>query len=791
MGFDRTMPPPVFGVSTVPPAARGEGFCTQQTNWRNDAQDKLTRRPPFRAEPYGWQVWPFTPETVETYTSYRNGQRLEVVVGVTHTYNTMAIQYRQGLGQFNILQRGLEPGWCNGVAPRLGIRDIDGFIYVWNKDMVWDTIGIGTDQERHYKHCSVINITSALNYAERVQINVLQNGVISHSVVYEVPGLTSDNQADADRKRATNYVAQQLADLLDDSIALEVSWRGSNIHVVAPYFTENDELTLEVSTGRGDSAIVIKNYKSSDIEGLPKYSIPGTVRAIVPDPSSKNGRYWLKAEAVGKPTNSICEVVWAETYEPKTRLGFSIDKYMIKMGLDGTVDQFRFKPRDVGNDDSNPPRDFIGRTIEEMDSFQDRLAILSGSRLNLSKTDDFQQIWKNSALELLVTDPTDVGTSGNTSRLRKMKFHNRDLLIFAEDAQFKMKGDVAVTPQTAAMPITTVNECNLDVDPVQMGSYVYYSNDYGGSAGIRRFEVEADTIVDRSVSVTDHIIGFMPGALTDLVSNANQDMLICRSSGGKSNQLFIFEKQLYGENEVFSWCDWMLPEGINVEHIDLYNELLVVRYDGGRYMSMELKSDATWPERDICLDIWQLGVVLDGKLRIPTSSLIVPDAELVEILEMSGRSTLLQVDFEYNGVVGFMHEFSVDNDFDGKALAVGLKYESLYELTRPYERDRDGNIRTTDRLRISHYLLELSNTYRLTRRIVAEHWDLPDEVFTSLDANRQEFIDEVKPYTGQWQSQIGMNADDCTVQYLTDSPYDATIVAMAVHGQQYSTRNRR
>lgn len=799
MGFDRTLPSPVFGVSTVPPVARPEGFASQQTNWRNDQQDKLTRRPKFKALDVVVPDWTINPTTIETHTSFQDGVRQETLVGFNGT--TMEIHQRQGYGTFTTRTKTLPAAWfARGLD--IGVNTIEGEVYIWNRNMPMEIEQTASVDKDLYENVAVANVASALNYAESVTLKVEVFGSTgiptTYEATYSVPGLTSGNQAIADEARATNTVAAELAKLLNHpyqpptgepvDTPCQAYAEGSNILIRA---RNGSSIQVDVSSGRGDGSVHVINYTASSIEGLPKYCEPGVVRTIAPDPTSKDGRYYLEAvPSHDASSNRLKEVIWTECEDPINRLQFTADSFYIVVS-DVDIDLVTPNAREVGDDESNPPRNFVGKPIQQMETFQDRLVILAGSKMNISKTDDYGQFWLSSALEILVTDPTDVGTSGNSSTLKHTVFHNRDLLVFAEDAQFKVDGQTAITPQTAAMPITTANECDLSVPPVLMGAYVFYANNYGSSAGIRRFEVEADTVVDTSTSITDHVIGFMPGTITKLVSNANQTMLLCRSSKCLQNQFFVFEQQYVNEKVVYSWAEWRLREGVTINDIDLYNEVITVRYNDKYYMNCDLKEGEVYPIRDVCLDQFGMSTInANGRLVLPATYPFNLENTFKILVAGNQRDTLQELTWNYTWTG--QHELWFDEaGLEGTPVFYGFTYESLYEPTRPYERDRQGNVRTTDRLRIAHYFLELSNTYRLKRRIISDWWDEPDQTFTSLDSAVNEFIDEVHPYTGQWRPQIGMNADDCTVQFIDDSPYAATIVSIAYRGQQYSTKSRR
>lgn len=780
MAFTRPLPTPVFGVSTIAERARPEGFAEKQINMRSDVQDKLVRRPKTKASTALLPASQIDYTTVDTEVFYKDGVRYEIVIYSDSVADELEVFYRKGGVTFERLALSVGSAWLSGVGD-LGVNLIDSDFYIWNRNNKIETENVPELDASLYKKTSLVNIVSALNYAETVTLTLV-TGATEQTVSWSVPGLTATNQEEADEKRATNRVALELATQIDALTDFTAVQEGSNITIT---YAGPDDLLVEVSSGRGDGTVEVFNHEIASIDFLPKFCLPYVVRTVKQNPRSNQGTYYLQATPVDGTATEVTEVIWTETRAPSGAQKFKDTSFIVKVDTeDNTIEQFTFKEQLVGDEASNPALDFIGEKIEHIEVFQDRLTILAGSRVSFSKTGDYRQMWKGSATETLVSDPTSVGTNGNSSTLKYALYHNRDLLIFASNAQFKLSGSEALTPQTAAMPRTTSNECDLTVSPVQMGSHVYYAITYGNSVGIRRFEVQENTSVDQSVSVTEHIVGLISGDIIELVSNANQDLLIVRSSESDSESFYVFELQRVGNELVYSWSEWRLASGMVINKLDIYNEVLTIRYNDRHYVTCNLREAEDFPSSAVCLDQY-IELIGEGtQVTLPThwSHVGTP----VVLLGDNGREQLIELYPDKTDDV-----LELGEDVDGKKLLVGYKYESVYQPSRLFKRDGDGNIQTRDRLRLVHFLLELSNTYRLTRSIISDYWSVPDDVITGLDSFNAEYIDDVKPYNGLWQTSIGMNTTDCQVVFKDDSPYTSNIVSISYTAQLYSTTSRR
>lgn len=785
MAYTRALPTPVFGVSTVAERARAQGYAEKQINMRSDVQDKLVRRPKTKHTFVKLPVPTIGGRVVANEVFFKDGIRHEVVIYAAINGDKLQVFYREDNEGFKQQLITVGTAWLGGVQQDIGVNMLDSDYYIWSRKQKIETELVAPIEPELYKKTALINVISAMNYAERVTVT-LTTGETVEEVFWEVPGLTAENQAEADAARATNAVAEGLGIAIFAMTNVTAVWEGSNIVITS---TTADDLQVTVSSGRGEGAVEVFNHRIASIDFMPKYCTPGVVRAVVANPRSSKGAYYLKAEPVEEDATGISEVVWVETRSPTEALQFTENSFLVHLDTEeDTLEKFTFNEQLAGDKKSNPPLDFIGHPVEFVELFQDRLAILAGSRISFSRTGDYDQMWKGSATETLVSDPTSVGTSGNSSTLRYAVYHNRDLLIFADNAQFKLAGDQALTPQTAAMPKSTSNECDLTVTPVQMGSNVYYASSYGNSVGVRRFEVQENTTVDQSVSITDHIIGLMKGSIVELVSNANQDLLIVRSSESAPEQFFVFELQLVGEELISSWSEWRLATGMAIDKLDIFNEVLTIRYNERSYVTCNLREDELLPARDVCLDQYAERVGEGTQVVLPTGWELLPGLVPTVLLGDDNIERLVELQVE---LTEDANRLELGEDVEGKRLLLGYKYESVYQPSKLFRRDRQGNIQTKDRLRLVHFLLELDNTYRLTRSIVSDYWEIPDEVITGLDGFSDIDTPTVSPYSGLWQTSIGMNTTDCQVVFKDDSPYTSNIVGISYTAQLYSTTSRR
>jgi hypothetical protein len=780
MGFHRQLMTPILGVSTLAPLNRMEGYAEQQINMRSDEKEKLTRRPSADLKRNLTADGVVAGDTA-WHEYYRNGQHYLLGLDIDG-------QVRCWVDAEYIGYTALPTGPFNDLSV-FNFNTIYDDTYIINTSKVVTTSS--NQQTDLWLSRAHINIASAMNYAEKMELTVYREDIQIGTVVYEVPGLTATNQAEADEKRATNYVAAAVSEQLNLISGITAYSKGSNVGALV----ESGDLRIEVSTGRGDTAIVVINPTVVSPSGVPKYALEGTVIRVRPNPTTQDGTFYLKAVAQNSTTpetGALVECVWAESQTTEDIL--VIDKntvpYVVTI-LDGVITSkmFEVQDRKVGDNNSNFGPEWLDSTITSAALFQDRLVFLAGNKVSLSKTNDFGQFFLNSVTELLVTDALEIGSSGNSSKLRHAVYHNKDLLIFADNAQFKLAGSIAMSATTGAMPQTTTNEVDNAVPPVQMGNSVMFGTSYGASVGIREYRAEQNTTADESFSLTEHVIGMMPGRITELSANTNQMMLVVRSSECRSNEFFVFESQRIGDSIMPSWSTWEIPSNYEILKISVgLQRINIVTKDDLdvihlHHIDLHARNDL---RRKIHLDDKINLTSHDGlTVELPTGYRVHEDT--IVVLGEGSTFPLQYILFTQSGNT-LTFDFNMGA---GCEVFVGRPFRSSYIPTRPFMRNRAGVARDTDRVYIGHYVLTLVDSYEVTRRIIAQWYDIPDNEFNWRIAGEVVTnIDDVLPYTGEHRFDVGMDAAQCNVEFFTHGYLPLNIAGISYRGQVTPTTER-
>lgn len=78
-----------------------------------------------------------------------------------------------------------------------------------------------------------------------------------------------------------------------------------------------------------------------------------------------------------------------------------------------TMKKAEWSKREIGDDDSNPQPSFIDQHINDIFFYRNRLGVIAGENVILTRSADFFNFWMTSALEVQDTDPIDLAVSDN------------------------------------------------------------------------------------------------------------------------------------------------------------------------------------------------------------------------------------------------------------------------------------------------------------------------------------------------------------------------------------------
>lgn len=514
--------------------------------------------------------------------------------------------------------------------------------------------------------------------------------------------------------------------------------------------------------------------------------------------------------------------VWEETYGPGANT--SLDELTLPHALvreaDGT---FSFRPftwsaRKFGDDETNPAPTFVGRPINDVFYWKNRLGFLTDENVVLSGAGDYGNFWRNTVTALLDADVVDVAVS--TTKVSLLQYavpFNNSLMLFADQTQFSLNVTDLVTPTSVSIDEATSFEVNQRVRPISVGSQVYFASNSGPFSRVREYFVQEDSVSPDAADITAHVPRYVPNGLFNLVGNTNEDALFAISSKpGERNRVYTYKFYWQGDEKIQSaWSYWDLDVNatflsINVIESELY--AIIQRSDGAYLERCDLDSGAVADgvDFDILLDRRydvQAGDMSynpgddETTITLPYSNVGYTNANLKVILK-SGSGNVGRLVDQIGYTFPTANTITVPGDVTGFDPVVGINYEMTVRLSEQFIKDRNRQSVTTGRLQMRAYTLYYQDAAFFQTRVYPYGPDYgsttEDVVPPGLDAftgrtlgSEQLTLGEADFDTGAFTFYVNGNSRDVVVELLNPSHLQAKFSSAEWEAMYFNrTRNR-
>nr|BDD44391.1 hypothetical protein 7 [Deltaproteobacteria bacterium] len=331
------------------------------------------------------------------------------------------------------------------------------------------------------------------------------------------------------------------------------------------YFTiqkdDNTDFTVKATDTAAHGMKVI-HRNTQRFTDLPPQAPDGYVCEIVGDEGNSLDSWFVKFNG-----GSDSAGVWEETRKEGLDNAFAASTMPHRLVRTGAL-EFTFAPiiweeRQAGDDESNAEPSFIGKSVNGVFLYKNRLGFLAGENAILSKASDFFNFWRTTVLDLLDSDPIDIAASSEkVSDLYFAIAMQRNLVLTSDQQQFNLgSGDLLLTPKTTAMDVTTRLETSKVCPPVGAGPNLFFATENGGFTSIREYFVQPDTLTDDAADVTAHAPEYVPDNVTQMIASGAKELLLVHSDD-ESNAFYVYKYFWAGQEKVQSaWFKWIFEEG--------------------------------------------------------------------------------------------------------------------------------------------------------------------------------------------------------------------------------------
>jgi len=286
--------------------------------------------------------------------------------------------------------------------------------------------------------------------------------------------------------------------------------------------------------------------------------------------------------------------VWEECPEPGVKVALDSATMPVQLvrQADGTfkVSQIAWDNRLVGDTTTVPEPSFIGKTVNKMLFFRNRMVMLSDENVIMSRPGDFYNFWPKSAITFTATDNIDISCSSEYPAIVYDGLQvNSGLVLFTKNQQFMLTTDSDVlSPLTAKINSLSSYNFNFNTNPVSLGTTIAFLDNAGKYT--RFFEMQAvlregePNVLEQSKNISK----LFPNDI-DIVANSRENSTIFFATKG-TNKLYGFRYYQTGERRVQqAWFEWELSG--TIEHIAMLDDSLyaVVKNTGYTMQKFSLK----------------------------------------------------------------------------------------------------------------------------------------------------------------------------------------------------------
>lgn len=566
---NQAVPSFMGGVSQQPRTVRLPSQCELLRNGLPTVSDGLRKRPPTR---HVIKLW--NDRLDDCYTHAINRDEHE-------RYKAFIVDGDLKVADL-LAGREVPVSFPNGKSylrsdlPREGFSSVTiaDYTFIVNKGV---TVAM-TDE------CSEEPANEALVYVKHGYSNTSYTVGINGTYVTHTTGNTSQPN--------TQDIASSLRTALDgQNLGVTVDVNGSVLRI-----RKSDDFTFSVTDSWGEQALIGIKRQVAKFTDLPARAFDGFKVRVTGESRGENDDYFVVYNSEGGTRTGT----WDECrgWGVHSDIDQATMPHVLIREADGTFTFQRaiWEQAKAGDDASCPPPSFIGGTISGITFFRNRLCILSGEYVVMSRDADFFNFWPRTASLQVATDPVDYASSHENVAVLCYGIPFQDgLSLFSDQVQFKLNngGNAVFSPETARLDIASRYDCSTKCAPAAAGRNIYFPVENNDSTAVLEYFVTSDGVTYDADDVTAHVPRYIPAGVFKMIASTNDDYLMLLSTA-RRNVVWLYKFFWIDEQKVQSaWGEWVFPDGDSILSIagvgpDIY--LTIQREDGVYLEYLNLQS---------------------------------------------------------------------------------------------------------------------------------------------------------------------------------------------------------
>jgi len=332
------------------------------------------------------------------------------------------------------------------------------------------------------------------------------------------------------------------------------------------YIFSNNAFTVNVVE---NDLMRVMQSSVNDVQNLPNQCKNGYIVKVSNALRSEEDDYYLKFEGQnGNDGNGS----WVECAKPGITTTLTNMPLVIQRtaATTFTVKQFTYGERDVGDEFTNPMPSFVGKRINKVLFFRNRLAFLAGENVITSRpgTLGTPNFFIETALTVSVADPVDISAASMfPSDLFDGIEINAGLLVFSTNQQFLLASDDTVfNPDTAKLRSIATFNYNEKMPPISLGTTVAYIDNSGKFSRFNEMANSAREGEPNIIEVSKVVPTLLPKNI-DLMTNSRENSIVLIGKTGTDVVFGYKYFQTADKRAQAAWFKWKLNNPLTYHFI--------------------------------------------------------------------------------------------------------------------------------------------------------------------------------------------------------------------------------
>lgn len=458
-------------------------------------------------------------------------------------------------------------------------------------------------------------------------------------------------------------------------------------------------------------------------------------------------------------------------------------------------ENLRWHDRQVGDAVSNPDPSFIGTPIQDIEFFNNRLAMITEDSVVLSEAGEPMNFFRTTVQSLLPSSPIDLSvTATDPSKLHHGAVVGSDLVLSSDRAQFAITTPPdGLTVETAQLRLLSNLEGD-DIELVTLGRTMFIPKTQGNHTRVYEYApiLQQGNQSFYSYEVTEQCKRFVEGSPVIVGAMDNEGMLAVVTDTNP-DKFYFYRTYSRGQERLQSaWTQATLSSGaITALGFLDYKLYYVVE----RWNSTTLR----WVYEVNAMDFSE--GLQDGNLDFPLhmdrKTTVTPgvasydsvtdsteiDSPFFFDRDVDANFLVVTADgkqLSVASVTSATQKLTVQGDYEGDTLFIGEPFDASVTLSEIVPRDREGR-----KVARNFRLTDMEVDYERTAFFEAQVTPFSGDTFSYPLDNPDPLVpgDPVGLQSGVKMVPVMSHAEQVTIQLVNNTPLPCRITSARVYGQ--------